>query len=119
MVRQRRRTGRASRALSIILAVVLFTGLFMQIGWLSDITKQAKKNDAMVREIAEMNAAADNLRVALSRYHNLDAIREKAEELGMKMPDSTQIRVISLPAGMTGDTSAQTAMLNGGDEMAE
>ena len=119
MMRQVRRRERASRILLLVLAGVLFTGLFMQIGWLSEISRQSKQNDALSREITELSATADNLRVALSRYHNLEIIQQKAEQLGMTLPDSSQIRVISLPIEMTQGTSAQTAAMNGGEEGAK
>ena len=109
----------ASRMLVLLLVCVLFSGLLMQIGWLSSISRQSKEIDGLAREIAEMNATADNLRVTLSQYHNLDVIQTKATELGMTLPDNTQIRVINLPAGMGQETSAQAVGLTGGNEKPE
>jgi len=119
MIQRAKAKDTVSRVLIVMLVCVLFAGLFMQIGQMAEIAGQSKKNNELVYQLNEMEAVIDNLQVALNGYHNLNSIQMRAHEIGMVVPDSMQIRVLNLPAQMGTDTSAQTAALFSGDEMAK
>lgn len=108
---QPRRFGRRAawnRRLLIVAALVLFAGLFLQITMLARISSQSKQASALEREIMELSASAENLELSINQYHNLDAIEQRARQLGMEQPGDTQIRVVRVAQSETENTSAQT-----------
>lgn len=102
-----RRTAARNRWLLAAAALILFAGLFLQITMLSRVSSQNKRASAIEREIAELGAYAENLELSINQYHNLDSIAARARQLGMSLPDETQIRVVSV-ARSNADTSIQT-----------
>ena len=105
---RRRREQRVSRVLAVTAAVIFFGGLFGQIALRAQISGQAKKIDAVHREIQALSANAENLDLCINQYHNLETIGQRACQLGMDVPVDDQLRVVSLPQ-VSGDTSTQTA----------
>ncbi len=94
--------------LKMILAGCLLIGLFVQISLLAQISGQAKALNKVNGQIRELTSAEEDLQVCLSMYQNLERIENRAKALGMRLPDESQIRVVSLP-GLAEDISTQTA----------
>ena len=94
--------------LKMILAGCLLVGLFVQISLLAQISGQAKALNKVNSQIRELTSAEEDLQVCLSMYQNLERIENRARALGMRLPDESQIRVVSLP-GLAEDVSTQTA----------
>ncbi len=110
-----RRTAKISRMLKLIIAVVLFAGLFLQITMLARISSQDKKASSLEKEISDMQANVDNLERSISDYHNLHDIENRALALGMQLPEDAQIRVVRVAhAGQ--DTPAQMASIAGSED---
>ena len=57
---------RRGRVAKLLLAGVLFVGLFIHIGMLAGISGETKRADALGREMVELSAQRDNLEVSLS-----------------------------------------------------
>lgn len=115
--RRQARNSRRGKVLLALAAIVLFTGLFVQISMLARISGQNKRAASVEREIAALNANADNLELSINQYHNLDQIAVRAQQMGMEQPDETQIRVIRVAQNSGEDTSTQTAERIGGSEI--
>ncbi|HIS03937.1 MAG TPA: cell division protein FtsL [Candidatus Pullichristensenella avicola] len=98
----------------LVLAGVLFVGMFVQIGMLAGISAQSKELDAVGKEIVELSAHRDNLQLSLSMLKNPERIGQLAQQMGMERPTQDAIRVVSL-ALTTDDTQTQTAELPGGE----
>lgn len=113
---RRRREQRVSRVLAVTAAVVFFGGLFGQIALRAQISGQAKKIDAVHREIQALSANAENLDLCINQYHNLEIIGQRARQLGMDVPVDDQLRVVSLPQ-VGGDTSTQTVANGDGEKI--
>lgn len=113
---RRRREQKLSRTLMVVAAVVLFGGLIAQIAVRAQVSGQAKKVDAVRREIQALTANAENLNLCINQYHNLSEISQRAQALGMEQPMEDQLRVVSLPQ-IQEDTSAQTVANDDGEEM--
>ena len=111
-MRERRRT----RIMILAFALVLFVGLFAQVAMVSRLSTQAKASQKVEREIKDLGANADNLRLSLNQFKNLDRVAAQAVRLGMAQPTENQIRVLSLP-GYIASTSAQSAENVGAEEM--
>ena len=114
--RRTRREAAWSRALLVVAAVVLFTGLLVQITMLSRICAQSKQASALEREIVELNASAENLELSINQYHNLESIAVRARQLGMDQPNETQIRVVNVVRSNE-NTSTQTVEAFGGEKV--
>ena len=114
--RRKNNTAR-SRALLILAAIVLFTGLFMQITMLARISSQNKRASNLEGEIEELSANAENLELNINQYHNLESIAVRARQLGMEQPNETQIRVVSVARVTTEDTSTQAAGNTGAESI--
>ena len=112
-----RRTTVRNRTLLILVALVLFAGLFLQITMLSRISLQSKRASAVERELVELNANAENLELSINQYHNLEVIAARAQQLGVEQPDETQIRVVSVAKINREGTSTQTAEGFGGEKV--
>ena len=110
-----RRDAKIGRWLKLIIAAVLFAGLFMQITMLSRISAQNKKASSLEKEISDMQANVDNLERSISDYHNLHDIENRALSLGMQLPEDGQIRVVCV-AQTQQDTPAQMASIAGSEE---
>ncbi len=106
--------GRRARVAKLVLAGVLFAGLFVQIGMLAGISAQSKELDAVGKEIVELNARRDNLELSLSMLKNPERIEQLALQMGMERPTEDAIRVVSL-ALTPEDAQTQTAELPGGE----
>lgn len=106
--------GRRARVAKLVLAGVLFVGMFVQIGMLAGISAQSKELDAVGKEIVELSAHRDNLQLSLSMLKNPERIGQLAQQMGMERPTQDAIRVVSL-ALTTDDTQTQTAELPGGE----
>ena len=106
--------GRRARVAKLVLAGVLFVGMFVQMGMLAGISAQSKELDAVGKEIVELSAHRDNLQLSLSMLKNPERIGQLAQQMGMERPTQDAIRVVSL-ALTTDDTQTQTAELPGGE----
>ena len=98
---------RGCRRLGFTAALLLFAGLFLHVGLMSRSSALGKQLAAVEREIELLRRQASVLELMISEKHNLEQIGLRAQQLGMKLPDETQIRVLS-PAEK--DTSAQVAV---------
>ena len=112
----RRRSQRMNRALVIVLAAVVFAGVIGQITMLARLSGQRKEQAAIEREIRALDAQLENMNLSTNSFHNLDRIAARARQLGMDMPDETQLRVVNLPA-VAEDTSTQSVEAIGAEEM--
>lgn len=112
----RRREQRLSRTLAVLAAIVFFGGLFGQIALRAQISGQAKRIDAVHREIRTLSASAENLDLCINQYHNLETIGQRALQLGMDVPADDQLRVVNLPQ-IGGDTSTQTVANDSGEKI--
>lgn len=110
-----RRENRIARVLMVVAAVVLIAGLVAQITVRARIFGQNKQIAEIQRDIHTMNANAENLNLYINQYHNLTAIGQRAEMLGMEKAAGEQLRYVNLP--VIGDTSAQTVVNSDGEEM--
>lgn len=102
------RGARTKRVLLILVAAVLFIGLFLQISMLARISGQNKQASRVEAEITRLSSDAENLELVINKYHNLEDIAAKAAKLGMERPGEEQIRVVSV-AGIVQDAAVQTA----------
>ena len=105
---------RRSRVAKLLLAGVLFAGLFIHIGMLAGISGETKRADALSRELVALSAQRDNLEVSLSMLKNPERIAQLAAQMGMERPTQDAIRVVSLPIAQD-DAQTQTAGLPGGE----
>lgn len=105
---------RRGRVAKLLLAGVLFVGLFIHIGMLAGISGETKRADALGREMVELSAQRDNLEVSLSMLKNPERIAQLAAQMGMQRPGQDAIRVVSLPVAQDG-AQMQTAELPGGE----
>lgn len=105
---------RRGRVAKLVLAGVLFAGLFIHIGMLAGISGQTKEAAALRGEMVELSAQRDNLEVSLSMLKNPQRIEQLAAEMGMERPTEDAIRVVSLPI-LQDDAQTQTAELPGGE----
>ena len=105
---------RRGRAAKLLLACVLFAGLFIHIGMLAGISGETKRADALSREMVELSAQRDNLEVSLSMLKNPERIAQLAAQMGMQRPTQDAIRVVNLPVAQD-DAQTQTAGLPGGE----
>lgn len=110
-----RREQRLSKVLLVVAAIVLFSGLFLQIAVRARISSQNKQIAALKAEVKTLSANAENLDLNINQRHNLTEIGARAAQLGMTQPDETQLRMVNLPAA-NGDTSTQTVS-NDGEEI--
>ena len=90
--------------LLVCFALVLITQITLGVQ-LNARSKQVARVDAQIREL---EIQKESLEVYLSMYQSIDRVKARAEALGMKLPDETQIRVVSVP-GLEGTQSAQAA----------
>lgn len=104
---RRARQKRLAKFLMCLFALVMFAGLFTQITMLAKISDQQKQIAKVEKQIREYSANADNLKLCLNQYQNLERIAACAQQMGMERPDETQIRVINLP-GTIESTSTQS-----------
>lgn len=95
-------------AFRIALAVILFLGMFLQIGMLAEISGKNKEISKVERDIKDLSASKDNLELKIAQYTQLSRIEEKAIAMGMQQPADDQLRVISIPSEY-GDASTHTA----------
>ena len=116
LVSRRTREKKLNRWLMIAFALVLFIGAFVQIAMMARLTGQNKQIVATQKEIHEWKAKIDNLELNLSKYHERERITALAQQLGMSMPDSSQLRVLNLPA-LAENTSTQSADNSGAEEI--
>ena len=115
-IRRRRPSRRANRGLIMMLAVLVFVGVVMQITLLARLSGQRKEPAAVEREIRVLSAQVENMNLSINSFHNLDRIAVRAEQLGMRQPSETQIRVVNVP-GILQDTSTQSAEAIGAEEI--
>lgn len=113
-MRQRNREQRMTRMLLVAAAVVLFCGLFAQIAVRAQVSGQAKEIAAIQAQMSAMNADAENLRLCINQYHNLEDIGKRALAMGMEQPTDDRLRVVSLPVVNT-DTPTQTVVNTDGE----
>lgn len=106
-----------SRRLMLLAAIVLFAGLFVQITMLSRISAENKRASRLEGELAELSARAENLELSINQYHDLSAIALQAQQMGMEVPDDTQIRVVSVARSGAQNTSTQTVEAIGGEKV--
>ena len=97
-----------SRRFRLALAICVIAFLFAQITFAAQLHGKAKQIARVDAQIHELEGQRENLQVYLSMYQSIDRIRTRAEQLGMRLPDETQIRVVSVP-GTAEDALAQTA----------
>ncbi|MBQ8109947.1 MAG: cell division protein FtsL [Clostridia bacterium] len=115
-VSRRTREKKLNRLLMIAFALVLFLGACSQIAMMARLTGQNKQLVATRKETHEWQAKIDNLELSLSKYHNHDRITALAKQLGMTMPEGSQLRVVNLPA-LVESTSTQSADSSGAEEI--
>lgn len=109
--RRSRREAAWNKALLILAAVVLFTGLFMQVTMLSRISSQNKQAAQLEEDILELSANAENLELSINQHHDLQSIEIRAHQLGMEQPTDTQIRVVHVAQADVENTSTQAVEL--------
>ena len=115
-VTRRTRERKLNRLLMAVFALVLFLGAVSQIAMMARLTGQNKQIVAAQKEIHEWSAKVDNLEFNLNKYHNHERITALAQQLGMQMPEGSQLRVVNLP-GLLDGTSTQSADNTGAEEM--
>ena len=113
---RRTRERKLNRLLMAVFALVLFLGAVSQIAMMARLTGQNKQIVATQKEIHEWSAKVDNLEFNLNKYHNHERITALAQQLGMQMPEGSQLRVVNLP-GLLDGTSTQSADNTGAEEM--
>ncbi len=113
---RRTRERKLNRLLMAVFALVLFLGAVSQIAMMARLTGQNKQIVAAQKEIHEWSAKVDNLEFNLNKYHNHERITALAQQLGMQMPEGSQLRVVNLP-GLLDGTSTQSADNTGAEEM--
>lgn len=111
-----RRRHRGSRLLMVVVAVVLFAGLFLQITMISRISSQNKQAAELREELVELSADAENLQLTINQHHNLQTIAARAQQLGMAEVGAGQLRVVSVAYGNE-DTSIQTVEMIDGEKV--
>ena len=110
------REQRLNRRLMIALAAVLFIGVIAQIAMMAQLAIQSKQAYAAEKEAYDLTIRIENLNNSLEQFHSHDRIKARARQLGMQLPDETQLRVVNLP-GLTYGTTAQSADNGGAGEM--
>lgn len=113
---RREREKRLNRRLMIAFALVLFLGAFLQITMMARLTGQSKQIAQVEEEITQRKAMIGNYEFNLEKYHEHERIKRLAKDLGMRMPEGEQLRVVNLPALADG-TSAQSADNSGAEEV--
>ena len=113
---RRTRERKLNRLLMAVFALVLFLGAVSQIAMMARLTGQNKQIVAAQKEIHEWSAKVDNLEFNMNKYHNHERITALAQQLGMQMPEGSQLRVVNLP-GLLDGTSTQSADNSGAEEM--
>ena len=110
------REQRLNRRLMIAFAAVLFIGVIAQIAMMAQLSVQSKQAYAAEKEAYELTNRIENLQHSLEQFHNHDRITARAQQLGMQLPDETQLRVVNLP-GLIDSTSTQSADNSGAEEI--
>jgi len=105
-----------NRVLMVAFTLVLFIGVISQIAMMARLSRQNKQVARAESEIYELETRISNLELSISQHHDLERITARALELGMQMPDETQLRVVNLPA-LNDITSTQSADNTGAEEM--
>lgn len=105
-----------SRILLVAAAVVLFSGLVLQISLRVQINAQSKELERVNSEIELLKANAQNLDLCIENLYNDDKITERAHQLGMSEPREDQLRRITLYQP-NGNTTAQTVANVSGEEI--
>ena len=85
---------RLMRCLPLLLALVLFAGLFGRISMLAQLSWRSKQLSALDGEIRRMEKEIAQQELMLHELHDLHRIAERASELGMVHPAEEQIRVL-------------------------
>ena len=104
----RARERKLNRILMVAFALVLFIGVVAQIAMLAQLSIQNKQTVAAEAEAYDLTNRIGNLELSLSQHHDLHRITARAQQLGMQMPDESQLRVLNLP-GLADSTTAQSA----------
>ena len=112
----RLREQKLNRGLMIAFAVVVLLGVIAQITMLALLSGQSKATYAARKASRELTSRIQNLNHSLEQYHNRDRITARAQDLGMQLPDETQLRVVNL-SGLSYSTTAQSAESTGAGEM--
>ena len=115
MDRRRAKRDRICRILMCAFVFVLFAGMITQITMLARITGQKKQIQTIEKQVRDLSANADNLKLCLNQFKNLDRVGARAGQLGMELPKETQIRVVNLPA--IENTSTQSVENIGAEEI--
>lgn len=105
----RSREKRLNRRLMIAFAAVVLVGVIAQITMMAMLSVQSKQTSATQDEIGKLHSRIDNLNHSLEQFHNHDRVRAKAQNLGMQLPDDTQLRMVNL-SGLSYGTTAQSAV---------
>ena len=113
---RRTREQRLNRWLMIAFAAVLFIGVIAQIAMMAQLAVQSKQAYAAEKEAYDLAIRIENLNNSLEQFHNQDRIKARAQQLGMQLPDETQLRVVNL-SGLSYSTTAQSAENAGAGEM--
>ena len=110
------REQKRSRWLMIAFALVLLIGVVGQIAMMARMSHQNKRLLAVQAEAGDLSNRIENLNLSLSQYHDHSRIRPRAQQLGMRLPDETQLRVVNLPE-LVRNTSAQSVENTDAGEM--
>ena len=113
-LRQRERA--LNRRLMLAFAAVLFIGVNVQIAMLAQLSHQNKQALSLEGKSYELAMQIENLQLILEQHHDLKRITARAQQLGMQLPDESQLRVVNLPA-LGDSTTAQSAENTGAGEM--
>jgi len=112
----RQRERRLNRGLMIAFAAVVLLGVIVQITMMVRLSGQSKATYAARKETRELTSRIQNLNHSLEQFHNRDRITARAQQLGMQLPDETQLRVVNL-SGLSYGTTAQSAENTGAGEL--
>lgn len=102
--------GRMLRCLPLMLAALLFAGMFARITMLACLSGCSKQVSSLETALARLEKECSRQELVLSELHDLRRIGQRAAELGMKVPTEEQIRVlyIRLSTPESGATSAKS-----------
>ena len=98
--------------LPVLLAVLIFAGMFARITLLARLSEKSKQISALEAQAERALVRTGQMELTLNELRDLEAVAIRAAELGMQSPTAGQIRV--LQSDPTGDTPAK-----GGHEPAD
>lgn len=96
---------RVLRCLPLMLAALLFAGMFARITMLACLSGCSKQVSSLEKALARLEKECSRQELVLSELRDLRRIGQRAAELGMRSPTEEQIRVLHIRFSPSGSSA--------------